>query len=301
MDDSSNYSLRRERPASIEVPEGQIRVLESHHAPGFSMETGVWPFHKIAWVAVGKGNLEGPGLSFDIQRNDFLLLPGNWPHRFVDHSREPLTLVILCVSAEYISFNRNTEIRQLWQDGLGEAETGRPRCAKTPFHQSRLVEAFRETLNEQEEKRSGWQTALQSIADRLLLLLRRGYTTVGNSDTFSSMQSVIGAIEYMKTHPQESLQIADMAERCDLSPRRFTQLFKQRTGTTFNHYLNQTRIDFACRRLHETDHILYACYESGFNDLAYFYRVFKKYTDLTPGQFISRNEASNARRKTGKT
>ena len=110
MDDSSNYDLRRRRPASIEVPEGQVRVLESHHAPEFSMELGVWPFHKIAWVAVGRGNLEGPDVSFDIQRNDFLLLPGNWPHRFVDHPNEPLTLVILCVSAEYISSSQTPSL-----------------------------------------------------------------------------------------------------------------------------------------------------------------------------------------------
>ena len=78
-----------------------------------------------------------------------------------------------------------------------------------------------------------------------------------------------------------------MAERCDLSPRRFTALFKDQTGQTFSHYLNQLRVEYAQQRLQQTGHILYACYESGFNDPAYFYRVFKKHTGQTPGQYLS--------------
>jgi len=70
------------------------------------------------------------------------------------------------------------------------------------------------------------------------------------------------------------------------SPRRFTALFKEQTGLTLNNYLNQRRIEHACRRLDETGHILYACHESGFNDLAYFYRVFKKISKMTPGQYL---------------
>ncbi len=38
--------------------------------------------------------------------------------------------------------------------------------------------------------------------------------------------------------------------------------------------------------LRKTGHILYSCYESGFHDVGYFYRVFKKHTGLTPGQFM---------------
>lgn len=69
-------------------------------------------------------------------------------------------------------------------------------------------------------------------------------------------------------------------------PRRFIDIFKQVTGSTFNVYLNPRRIEFAIERLRETRHILYACYESGFSDPAYFYRVFKKQTGMTPGTFL---------------
>jgi len=108
----------------------------------------------------------------------------------------------------------------------------------------------------------------------------------------ATLQTVKGAIEYIDAHPYEALQIATMAERCSLSPRRFTDLFKQLTGDTFSHYLNRQRIRYACERLDETGHILYACHESGFNDDAYFYRVFKKNTGLTPGAYLDQPPGS---------
>jgi AraC-like DNA-binding protein len=36
----------------------------------------------------------------------------------------------------------------------------------------------------------------------------------------------------------------------------------------------------------ETEDILYAVFESGFGDVAHFYRVFKKILGCTPKQFI---------------
>lgn len=286
-------SIRRQKPARIEVPAGQVRVLESHHASDFQMTLGKWPFYKLCWVATGKGTLESAERLVPIRQDDFLLLPANWAHRFVDQSSEPLTLVILCISEKSISDRANPQRRELWEYSLGKDKAGEPLCARTAFHHSGLVEGFRLALREQGNQGIGWEIALQTVADRLLLSFGRNHCEPRNAHESSSAQTVDGAIEYLDTHVYEPLLIDDMAKRCRLSPRRFTDLFKQQTGQTFNTYLNQKRIEYACQRLDETGHILYACHESGFNDLAYFYRVFKKAMGLTPGQYL---EANSTRR-----
>lgn len=274
--------LRRQQPAWVELPDGEARVLESHHATDFAMEFGAWPFHKICWVAVGRGQLEHGSGAAKIRQDDFLLLPADWSHRFVDHPSEPLTLVILCVSRSYLT----GQAEELWDLALGRHPAGRPVCARSAFHRSSLVATFRLALREQGQQQLGWETALQGVVDRLLLSFGRGFGEARDRHVESSMRTVEGAIEYIDGHPYEALQIGEMSERCRLSPRRFTDLFKQRTGLTFSHYLNRQRIRYACERLDETGHILYACHESGFNDLAYFYRVFKKQTGLTPGEYL---------------
>ncbi len=108
--------LGRQTPASIDVPLGEARVLESHHAAGFEMELDHWAFHKICWVAVGQGQLEFPGSSTATPRNDFLVLPADWPHRFIDDPNEPLTLVIICVDQALTA--AGSALKPIWSDVL---------------------------------------------------------------------------------------------------------------------------------------------------------------------------------------
>lgn len=288
--------IRRQEPAQIEVPAGQVRVLESHHATDFRMDLGQWSFHKICWVAVGGGFLESGERRVSIGRDDFLLLPADYAHRFVDHPGEPLTLVILCISESYFQHSPSTQLTELWKKSLSGRYTGNPLCARTAFHRSSLIEAFRLALREQENLRVGWETALQLIAGRLLLAFGRSHCETREIHAESSLRTVEGAIDYIDSHINEALQIGDMAERCRLSPRRFTTLFKQLTGRTFSQYLNEQRIQYACRRLEETGHILYACHESGFNDVAYFYRVFKKFKGESPGEYLKSSAGSHRKR-----
>jgi AraC-like DNA-binding protein/mannose-6-phosphate isomerase-like protein (cupin superfamily) len=287
-------NLRRQQPALVTVPEGEIRMVESHHAADFVMAMDTWPFHKICWVAVGQGTLEWSQGKVALEANDFLLLPAGWAHRFVDDTKEPLTLMIVCISEKYISERPNGQLANLWTAALELAPLGQVRTAQTAFHHSSLIERFRLGLREQENQDLGWETALELVAQRLLLNFARGYTESSRghaSRGANSLQTVTGAIAYVDAHVYENLQINDMADRCQLSPRRFTDLFKQQTGETFSRYLTRKRIEYACRRLNETGHILYACHESGFNDVAYFYRVFKKTTGKTPGVYLRENQA----------
>ncbi len=277
---------RRRSPAEVAVPPGEIRIIESHHAPGFRMEAGAWAFHKIAWVAVGRGRLDSPEGANAIERDDFLLLPAGWEHRFVDEPGDPLTLVIACISAEYFSANSNAEPGKLWASVLAREAPGTALCARTAFHHTALVERIRRALREQSTRREGWRTAVEAAANALLIRLARGHATARVEHVARAAQAVAGAAEYVDARPHEPLRITDMAERCRLSPRHFTALFRRQTGETFNTYLNRRRVEFAKERLRETGHILYACHESGFNDPAYFYRVFKKFTGVTPGEFI---------------
>lgn len=288
MEEINPKENRRRAPTMVDLPEGAVRVLESHHAANFEMERGVWPFHKLCWVAVGRGSLDSKIGPMPIGRDDFLLLPADWLHRFVDDPREPLTLVILCMSKKYIGEPGSSQVARLWQRALQEYPAGTPICARSAFHHSALLEQFRLALREQGSQSLGWETALVAVADHLLIRLGRGCCEVRANHEDSSNRTVEGAIEYVRAHPHERLQIGEIAARCRLSTRRFTDLFKAQTGQTFCQYLNEERIRYACRRLDETGHILYACHESGFNDLAYFYRVFKKQTGQTPGEYLSK-------------
>jgi AraC-like DNA-binding protein len=90
-----------------------------------------------------------------------------------------------------------------------------------------------------------------------------------------------------------SFGVKDLADMCGISSRRYSDLFKARTGKTVVQYINEKRIEFAKERLRESGQITFAAVAAGFSDVTHFYRSFKKMTGLTPGQYVeqsSRNE-----------
>jgi AraC-like DNA-binding protein len=251
------------------------------------MEAGEWDFHKMCWVVVGRGLLETSDKSVSIESGDFILLPQGCRHRFVDDTAEPLTLNILCVHPEaFDGGNLSIGKDDYWDCLIRQLPVGQALNARTRFHYNQLVELFRMALREQEKAILGWELALKQAANMLLLRFVRGDVAMKKDRIVCLEDEIEGALAYMELYFRESLQIQQMAENCGMSPRRFTELFKRKTGQTFTSWLVQRRVEFACQRLRESGHILYACHESGFNDPAYFYRVFKSVTGMTPGAYI---------------
>ena len=84
----------------------------------------------------------------------------------------------------------------------------------------------------------------------------------------------------------------DLSERFFLNPVYISQLFRKRTGMTYQNYLTRLRIDRARRYLEETDLMVYEISERvGYSDTAYFSRVFEKTTGIRPTDYRKKTAA----------
>lgn len=272
---------RRQSPADVAMPGWGLTLLESHHAETFHMETGRWPFHKICWIPVGRGLLELPNGSVPIRRDDFLLLPSGTAHRFVDHPSEPLTLVIACFADDLIQ--KNASLSSVFHPLRSSHPVGYPLRAVNAYHESQIKDLFKQMLREQGSSEIGCEAATQAAFTQLIVRMLRSCARE-SIPTRAREQALEGAIQYMEENFDKPIALRQMADRCGVTSRRFTDLFKQRMGTTFVDYLNRKRVAYATERIRETGNILYACYEAGFQDLGYFYRVYRRYTGHTPGE-----------------
>ena len=95
---------------------------------------------------------------------------------------------------------------------------------------------------------------------------------------------IMPAIDEIESNPALDIPIPVLAERCGVSETRFRQLFRLYTGGISPvEYRNRLRIEMAERILYtETVTVEYAARESGFNDIAHFYRMYKKYKGTVP-------------------
>jgi len=96
-------------------------------------------------------------------------------------------------------------------------------------------------------------------------------------------------LAYISTEYTRDITLADLAKVAQMNPNYFCRLFKTMTGRTPIDYLNYFRVESACEMLATQDcTITQVAFSSGFNDLSYFTRCFKKYKSITPGQYAKR-------------
>jgi AraC-like DNA-binding protein len=81
------------------------------------------------------------------------------------------------------------------------------------------------------------------------------------------------------------IETEEAAGAVNLSIPAFCRYFKRATGFTFTDYVNKYRIDQARKFLLMESNVTEACFESGFENLSYFNRTFRKFTGMNPSAF----------------
>jgi AraC family transcriptional regulator len=97
---------------------------------------------------------------------------------------------------------------------------------------------------------------------------------------------IADALYYIQTNLQAEITVAHLAKRANKSPDHFSRLFSHSTGETPLAYIQIKRIERARLLLVTTNMPFYEiAAETGFADLSYFSRIFKKVTGKTPGEY----------------
>lgn len=94
------------------------------------------------------------------------------------------------------------------------------------------------------------------------------------------------AKEYIRKNYKEEISLNYMAEYFHMNPTYFSDFFKKETGENFIDYLTRVRIDQAKKFLADSTIKVYEVgYMVGYNDPAYFSRLFKKRVGISPSEF----------------
>jgi transcriptional regulator GlxA family with amidase domain len=104
------------------------------------------------------------------------------------------------------------------------------------------------------------------------------------AELFSSHRIQL-VLDYLADSYCQRISIARLSEMINLSPSRFSHMFKAQTGTSPMQYLKLLRLKRAVELLHTTCmSVKEVMFEVGFNDASHFVRDFRRIYGLTPGQ-----------------
>jgi AraC-like DNA-binding protein len=250
-------------------------------------EVFYWHFHpeiELVYVEAEKGIRHIGDHLASYEGSDLALIGSYIPHLNFDYGvKATVETVVIQFPADYFDrnlsqipeLNRIVELIKRAEQGLAfTAESKQIAGARLkklhlldPFHQ--FVELM-DILN-----------FLAQQTDYILLHAR----PVAQASILKKQARLHQIYQYVDEHFREPINTPQVAELVSLSIPAFCRYFKKTTQLTYTDFVNQYRINYAKKLLIQGKQVTEACYESGFENLSYFTRLFKTRVGVSPSSF----------------
>jgi len=127
-------------------------------------------------------------------------------------------------------------------------------------------------------------------ANDFQLLCSDNYAFKGKIEEANKFETVFNHIQ---SNFLSKIKISEVASIISMNDSAFSHYFKKRTQNSFTDFINEMRLNHAAQLiLTQQKNIAEICFESGFNNLSNFNRMFKKWSGITPLQFRKKNKKS---------
>lgn len=254
-----------------------------------------WEF---IYVRDGKLQFYVDGRLFTVQKDEALLIDryaihavsnreirsGSAYHCFV------FGLKFLCPDSESYIYQRCFSRFQSDSVSLTQHITGEKAYEREILRQMQYLEKY---SADPRENALPIQIALLSIFD--VLLRENAFTERPHSLTVQN-ERIKTALLYMNQEYQSPLQISSLAASLNISTDYFIRLFKAMMGLTPKQYLQNLRIQKAISSMYSDPELPISeiAQQTGFEDVNYFSRCFKKIIGLSPTQYQKNLPASRS-------
>jgi AraC-like DNA-binding protein len=270
----------------------------------FALKEEILPYIKIGWHYHPEYELvlftESTGKRFigdhthHLSPNDMLLLGPYLPHYMRNDEEYYQGNPTLRIRAIVVHFSEDfcgkgffdipemAHIKKMLQkSGLGLHITGATQARLAPLMERLLVTSEYQRLRILLD-------ILHEIAqsDDLKTLSSVGYTKLSPHEDTTRIDKTF---EYILQNYTRNITLEEVAENINMSVSAFCKFYKKRTCKTFTQTLNEIRVGHACKLFIEKGaSVAEVCYQSGFNNLSYFHRNFKKITQFAPLEYRKR-------------
>lgn len=247
-----------------------------------------WEYHyhpeiELVCVTSGHGTRHVGYHKSSYQNGDLVLIGANLPHSgFGLNSADPHEEIVLQFREEIILLPMDVPELAALKKKLASAKFGILFSDET---REKTIPKLRQLVKAAHPKR--YLMLLSILAD----LAEDGDYTLLNKEVMphtaisrhkDRLQTIF---TYVEKNYQREMDIKEVSDSVNLTLPSFCNFFKKTMKMTFTDFLNQYRIDKACQLLLQGKNISESCYSTGYNNISYFNRTFKKYVGKTPTEF----------------
>lgn len=237
-------------------------------------------FLQVLFVIEGRALLKAGQSATDLKGGYIYVVPIGQEHQLNDDPRNPLSLYVLSIKPEVLSLAALRD--ETLPDGL---------LPPNPLLSSQVEAVLRQLLLEQTLDRPQSGAIVIGLTLQMLAALVQAAHGGGLEDSHvaplqDSHTRVRSYVADLEGRFFESKPLDEVARDLGMSRRRFTQIFREITGTSWLSYLRKLRVEHARRLLQQTHRTIASiAFECGFEDLSTFYRAFKREVGTSPSRW----------------
>jgi len=279
---------------TIPVAHDKSVIVQQDELPHFYPHLHRHKEAQITWVQSGEGTLIAGNNMHTFRSGEIYLLGADQPHLFKSNP-------------EYFQPGNNTVIKTLtvFFDPNGSLASlfSLPEMKSLRDFIQQTQQGFR-VPTENVDKLCGIMTNIQksSGSDQMICFLQLLGTlqginprpeslspsSISHGITESEGIRISNIYNYILQHYSEAVTLDDVAREACMTPQAFCRYFKKHTGHTFVSFLNNMRVNEACKKLTENKYesISVVAYKCGFTSITNFNRVFKGIMGNSPRGYL---------------
>lgn len=240
------------------------------------------PFSEIFYVVGGKGKFTVENDTFDVKRDDMIIVNPNVYHHEDSSGEDPLEYVVLGVKD--LTFGLSNEENAFLYQSFEKNNIDMQYC-------------ITHLLMESENKPVGYQTMCQKIFEIFLMqIIRQMQLNLSSNPIQKPIKREIRMIcHYIDQNYSEDITLESLGNYMKMNKYYMAHEFKRCMGLSPINYLIERRIK-ECKSLLTTTSLSIAEISEtvGFSSQSYFSQMFKKNMGMTPKQYRDENMFNEA-------
>ena len=253
-----------------------------------------WHFHpeiELVYVEADKGIRHIGDHISTYEGSDLALIGSYIPHLNFDYGVQTTVETVVVQFRQNFyedAFYKQPEMHSIYQL-MERAATGIAFNGDTKKQAGVLLKK----LTRQSPKLSSFEQLMILIQVFQLLAVSEEYTLLNTRPiaahaVIKEQERMHMIYKFVETNFQQPIKISDIAHQVNLSEAAFCRYFKKSTKLTYTEFVNQYRVNHAKKLLMQNANVTEACYDTGFESLSYFNKIFKKITGENPSTFRKR-------------
>jgi AraC-like DNA-binding protein/mannose-6-phosphate isomerase-like protein (cupin superfamily) len=237
--------------------------------------------YEIFMFISGAGSYNIEGSTYQLEPYSVLIMNSNELHVVNISKHSPYERLVLTINENFlppfmlngVDLFQKMKFRKLGQDNKIKAET---------VISSGLLELITKLYQLLEKKSPENEIVAKCVIVQILSTINNIAETDFPRTNRKANHKVIGVLEYINSHLDETLTLDSLSEKFFLTKYHLCHTFKDATGYSIHQYIAYKRIRLADRLMLEGYTPTQACFMTGFNCYSNFYKSYRKLTGKSP-------------------